>query len=337
MSLILIGLFLSIGFSCQVFAKEKEEIKITNYINDHAGILDSRTESELNQLGKDFEQSTGSQIIVVTVNDLNGQDPMKAAADLGNKYGIGNEELDNGVIILISMEDKQRFMATGSGIQGTLTDIACEHLQQKYLVPAFQEGNYSKGIKDLYMGVMDAIQHGIDENELEAYVQEQKSETWIIFGLIAAAFIGIGTIFAVVLITIFKRYLHMVPGQQLTLHNEDWNLSDPNTLITSNHPEILEVLPNGVVRANKFGSAAVKIKHNDKVRYIYFKIKEESDPAEVLDQKMNFFFQYSIQIDNGSSGHSSGDDDFFTGSSGGSSGFSGGGGSFNGGGSGGSW
>lgn len=337
MSLIMIGLFLSISLTCPAFAKEKETIKITNYINDYADLLDPATENELNQLGKEFEQSTGSQIVVVTINDLDGQDPMKVAADLGNEYGIGNEKLDNGVVILISMEDKQRFMATGSGIQGTLTDIACEHLQQKYLVPAFQEGNYPKGIKDLYMGVMDAIQNGIDQNELEAYEQEQKKETWFIIGLVIAIFAGVGGILAAVFITIFKRYLRMVPGQQLTLYNEEWDLSDPDTTITSNHPEIVEVLPDGVVRAVGIGSAAVKVKHKDKVRYIYFKIKNESDPADVLDQKMKFFFQHNVQIDDGSSIHSSGDDDFFTGSSGGSSGFSGGGGSFNGGGSGGSW
>lgn len=98
---------------------------------------------------------------------------MKVAADSGNEAGIGNKDLDNGVVILVSMEDKQRFVATGSGIQGTLSDIVTEHLQEKYLVPAFQDGDYEKGLSDLYYGIMDAIQYGVDQGELEAYQKKK--------------------------------------------------------------------------------------------------------------------------------------------------------------------
>lgn len=327
---VLAGLLLFIVLSAPVFAQE-DTLAIHDYINDYAGILDEQTERDLNEAGRDFASRTGSQIVVVTTDSLHGADAMKTATDLGNDYGVGHEKLDNGVVILVSIDDKQRFMATGSGIQGTLTDIATEHLQQKYLVPAFREGDYAKGIRDLYYGTIDAIENGIDEGELEAYAQDDDDPVWIL-GLVFGTFGVVGAILAIVFLSLARRKIILHPGERFTLHHPGWNFMDPDTTATSNHPDIVDVA-DGVLYARTLGKARITLENPVRgIRYVFVKVTDKPVSAANNEKYLNQFFLTQISI-NSDSDH---DDGFFSGGGSGG-GFSGGGGSFNGGGSGGSW
>lgn len=333
-SSICLGLLLSLFIP--IYA-EDDSIPIYNYVNDYAGILDEETEAELNASGQKFAQETGSQIILITTDSLHGKDPMKVAADSGNHYGIGNSDLDNGVVILVSMDDRQRFVATGSGIQGTLTDIAVEHLQQKYLVPAFQAGDYQKGLTDLYYGLMDAIQYGVDEGELQAYQESQEDPWWVFalaFGMMALIFGIIGFAFY----SIFKKKIILAPGEKFQLSYPGWNFQDPKVICIASTPEIASVSKTGLITAKKLGKCKIKcINKEEQVRFMYIQVKKKSASYAQNVKYMNQLFKTAYIISSSSDPDgfgSSGSGGF---SSGGGSSFSGGGGSFNGGGSGGHW
>ncbi|OLU45015.1 TPM domain-containing protein [Dubosiella newyorkensis] len=329
-----IGLLLSI-FSCSIYA-QSEAIPIHNYVNDYAGILSSEKEDELNQAGKEFEEKTGSQIVIITTDSLDGKDPMKVAADSGNEAGIGNKDLDNGVVILVSMEDKQRFVATGSGIQGTLSDIVTEHLQEKYLVPAFQDGDYEKGLSDLYYGIMDAIQYGVDQGELEAYQKEKEQEIWWILGIVLFIFVFVFGILGFVFYTVFKKRIVLEVGDMFQLKHAGWDFEDPNVVCISSDPEIASVSKTGLIKAKALGQVKITcINHDRTNRYIYVSVKKQAKTQDENEKYMEQLFKTAMII-NSNTGSSGSDFDSGGGFSSGS-GFSGGGGSFNGGGSGGSW
>ena len=67
-------------------------------------------------------------------------------------------------------------MEVGTGLEGTITDIASQHLQTDYLVPQFQDGNYQKGLEDLYYQIIDAITNGIASGELDAAANTNQEE-----------------------------------------------------------------------------------------------------------------------------------------------------------------
>lgn len=135
------------GSSLTVVRASEDTLEINNYINDYANLIDEETESKMNQAGSTLERNTGAQVVFITVDSLEGQDIRQVAYKTFNKYGLGDENLDNGILFIVSMEEKERYMEVGTGLEGTITDIASQHLQTDYLVPQFQDGNYQKDWK----------------------------------------------------------------------------------------------------------------------------------------------------------------------------------------------
>ena len=164
------------GSSLTVVRASEDTLEINNYINDYANLIDEETESKMNQAGSTLEGNTGAQVVFITVDSLEGQDIRQVAYKTFNKYDLGDENLDNGILFIVSMEEKERYMEVGTGLEGTITDIASQHLQTDYLVPQFQDGNYQKGLEDLYYQTIDAITNGIDSGELDAAANTNQEE-----------------------------------------------------------------------------------------------------------------------------------------------------------------
>lgn len=119
-------------------------------VNDFAGILSA---SEINLLeGKlvSFNDSTSTQIAVVTVKSLKGYDKDDFAQRLGQKWGIGQKGKNNGCVILVkpkyAMEKGKAAIQTGYGLEGVLPDALCKRIVDHEMIPAFEEGNYYQGI-----------------------------------------------------------------------------------------------------------------------------------------------------------------------------------------------
>jgi len=119
-------------------------------VNDLAGILSS---SEVNALERKlvaFDDTTSNQIAIVIVNDLSGYEKADYAVLLGEKWGIGRNDLDNGVLILVKPKTPESrgeaFIATGYGLEGAIPDLACADIVDNEMIPSFRNGNYYEGI-----------------------------------------------------------------------------------------------------------------------------------------------------------------------------------------------
>ena len=77
------------------------------YINDYADILSSDTEDYIFNKSVELEKVDGTQIVVVTVKNLEGMDLEEYANRLFRKFGIGDEEKDNGLLLLLALEERQ--------------------------------------------------------------------------------------------------------------------------------------------------------------------------------------------------------------------------------------
>ncbi|MCK3657403.1 methanol dehydrogenase [Pasteurellaceae bacterium Pebbles2] len=119
-----------------------------HYVNDYTKTLSAQEfqylENKLIQYGKE----TSSQIAVVIVPTTGEYEIAQYTAELGDKWGIGRKQLNNGVLFLIAKNDRKVFIATGQGLQGVLTDAFLAQLIRDGILPYFKQGQFAQGINN---------------------------------------------------------------------------------------------------------------------------------------------------------------------------------------------
>jgi len=127
------------------------------YVNDYTSTIDQATVEYIVSVGKELEDKTGAQEVVVVVDSLEGSDIETYANELFRTWGIGQKDKDNGLMILISMKDRLWRVEVGTGLEGVVTDIYSARVMDNLATPSFKEGNYSQGIKAAYSAFADSI------------------------------------------------------------------------------------------------------------------------------------------------------------------------------------
>ncbi len=119
-------------------------------VNDFAGFLKRNEAGALEQKLVAFNDSTSTQIAIVIVKDLAGYAPADYAQRLGEKWGVGQKGLNNGIVILIKPKtDESRgevFIAPGYGLEGVIPDLVCADIIDNEILPAFNRGEYYLGL-----------------------------------------------------------------------------------------------------------------------------------------------------------------------------------------------
>jgi uncharacterized protein len=119
-------------------------------VNDFAGILNSNEINTLESKLVTFNDSTTTQIAIVTVSDLNGYAVSDYAQRLGEKWGVGQKGFDNGIVILIkpgSGSSKGEIsIQQGYGLEGAIPDILCGQIIDYEILPSFRNGQYYEGL-----------------------------------------------------------------------------------------------------------------------------------------------------------------------------------------------
>lgn len=147
-------------------------------VNDFAQILSKTEYNQLEGSLEQFARETSTQIVVVTVNDLEGNDPGDYSFKLGEKWGVGQKGKDNGIVILLKPKQGnnkgQIFIATGYGLEGVLPDAVVNGtVIDNEMIPHFKENNYYKGLVSGIKVITD-ITRG--EYTAEYYQQNSKSD-----------------------------------------------------------------------------------------------------------------------------------------------------------------
>lgn len=120
-------------------------------VNDFAGVFNEQERNDLEHMLLAYDDSTSTQIYVVTVKDLDGYAVSDYAFRLGEKWGVGQKGKDNGAIILIKPKvgnsRGQVFIATGYGLEEKLNDARVGRIIDNYMLPYFQQNDYYTGTK----------------------------------------------------------------------------------------------------------------------------------------------------------------------------------------------
>ncbi len=117
-----------------------------SYVSNPDGILDAGTVAQIDTLLRSLEKKTTVQVAVVALQSIGDYDDFGFAQELFDKWGIGNKENDNGLLILLVKEKHTIRFHTGYGVEGVLPDVVCKRIQRDYMVPEFKNGNYNAGM-----------------------------------------------------------------------------------------------------------------------------------------------------------------------------------------------
>ncbi len=124
-------------------------------INDYGQIFTESQRTELSKILYDYDIETTRQIVVVTIDSITPySDIQKYASDLGNDWGVGSSEKDNGLVIVLCNPIRKIGISTGYGTELVLTDEICKSVIENVIIPEFKNGNYYDGIKN---GVTELI------------------------------------------------------------------------------------------------------------------------------------------------------------------------------------
>lgn len=128
---------------------------LTGRVVDSAQMIDPAVREQLTQQLQTLEQTSGDQLVVVTVPDLQGVPIEDYGYQLGRQWGIGQKGKDNGALLIVSRDDRQLRIEVGYGLEGVLTDAQSWVIINQVILPKFKAGNFSQGISD---GVAAMIQ-----------------------------------------------------------------------------------------------------------------------------------------------------------------------------------
>lgn len=119
-------------------------------VNDFAGLLSTQEQQALEQKLTDFDRETSTQIVVVTVKDLDGYAPGDYAQRLHDQWGVGSKGKNNGVVILVkpSMPGSrgEAYISVGYGLEGVIPDITAGRILDQELIPQFRQGKMYAGL-----------------------------------------------------------------------------------------------------------------------------------------------------------------------------------------------
>ena len=128
---------------------------LTGRVVDNAQMIDPATRQQLTQQLQALEQTSGDQLVVVTVPDLQGVPIEDYGYQLGRAWGIGQKGKDNGALLIVARDERQLRIEVGYGLEGVLTDAQSWVIINQVILPKFKTGNFSQGISD---GVAAMIQ-----------------------------------------------------------------------------------------------------------------------------------------------------------------------------------
>jgi len=167
--------------------------KLQGYVNDYAGMISAQAKAVLEQELQAFEQSDSTQIVVLTIPSLEGEVLEEFSIKVAEQWKIGQKGKDNGIIVLVSKQDRKIRVEVGRGLEGKITDLMSGRIIDLVIMPKFKRGDFDGG---LISGVHALIDASRGEFKADSSRQPRRRNgqsrllTFLIFGGIAILVLG---------------------------------------------------------------------------------------------------------------------------------------------------
>jgi uncharacterized protein len=177
----------------------------TGMVNDYANIIEDGVQAQLEQKLRDFKTKTNPavEISVVTIKTTGDRPIFDYSLAVARGWKIGSKDDDNpSALIVVAVDDRKYFTQISKDLEDELTDGISGQLQRQYLVPAFKQANYTKGISD----TVDAFIRTIEERKSDPTANSTNDKSSESGGLSTLCLVAICLIILVVfLLIIFSR------------------------------------------------------------------------------------------------------------------------------------
>lgn len=169
-------------------------------ILDTSEFLDSDSKTKIQNELNNLEKEKGAQIGIVILPSIGNQDPKEFAVELFQHWGIGRKGIDDGLLILLVLDQRKWIMETGYGLEGILPDVTLKRLGERELVPMLRENKPGEGFLKLVRAIITKIKSDIDTSREELNsvsdnpnsMDQEEDSGWSILSIIAVGlYIGL--------------------------------------------------------------------------------------------------------------------------------------------------
>ena len=172
------------------------------YLVDDAGMVTDEDKKTLLTAGRELDEKTGAQIIVVTMNTLGGENLEDYANHLFRAWGIGDKQKNNGVLLLIVKEDRKFRIEVGYGLESTITDGFVGEILDSMKI-YFRDEDYSPAILKAY-GKLARKAYEAENLRIPESVEKAEDELSWFWGV---SFLLVGCVIVILLIFLFYRII----------------------------------------------------------------------------------------------------------------------------------
>jgi uncharacterized protein len=294
----------------------------TGYVIDRGGLLNATTVAALDATLYQHEVETSNQVVVETVASLQGTPIEEYSLRRAGELGIGQKAKDNGVLVVVSRDDRKVRIEVGYGLEGVLPDAICARIIRLEMTPRFREGSYDDGVTAGVEAILGAIRGEYKATPLDRLQAAVPAVSYLAPLLDGSVFRNVPSV------------VQIVVGVFFWIFSAVWLFAGPVLGRVAGQPIRLGILPGLVVSAlvvYAFPYTLVPLGV-----FAMMAIVNLFAPESARNHSRRGSGGSSSGGSWSSSGSSSGSS-YSSGSSSGGGSFSGGGGSFGGGGASGSW
>lgn len=138
-------------------AAAKAVPKLTNRVTDQADMIPDTTERRLEEALSRYEQETGSQVVVLTVESLEGEVLEDYSHRVASENEIGREGVDDGVLLLVAKQDRKLRIEVGYGFEDELTDLEAGRIIRNVITPRFKQGDFGGGVEEGVSAILGTL------------------------------------------------------------------------------------------------------------------------------------------------------------------------------------
>ncbi len=177
--ILFVALFATLGASAESYRVEDvPNVQLRDsrrYVSNPDGILDNVTVMRIDTLCANLRSEGLAQVAVVAVDDIEGGDAFSFAIALFREWGVGREDVNNGLGVLLVKDLREIRFVTGGGLEGVLTDALSKRIQMQAMLPFFREGDYDGGMMAGMAAVAEILRggelgFGAEEDDLQGIV-----------------------------------------------------------------------------------------------------------------------------------------------------------------------
>lgn len=166
-------------------------------VHDEARALQQSTVDQLEKDLKTYEDSTSNQIAILIIPSLDGDVLEEYSIRVAEKWKLGQKEKDNGVLLLIAVDDHKMRIEVGQGLEGVLTDALCSRIIRNEIAPAFRRSEFDVGVAAGIDSIIKAISGEYTAEDIDTSEQELSVTDRIIFGAFIYVILGVFTLISV--------------------------------------------------------------------------------------------------------------------------------------------